>query len=327
MQDSEAFSGRLFDVAVIGGGVAGLTAAVVLARARRSVLVIDSGSPRNAPASGVHGLLSLDGVSPAELLRGGRREFDGYGGVTLHAEARSARRVDGGFEVGTDGGDVVRSRRLLVTTGLVDELPDVRGLQPRWGRDVLHCPYCHGWEIRDQPVGVLGSSPKSIQQAMLFRQWTSDLTFLPHTAPTPTDEEFERLAARGIRVEPGTAVEVEVTDDQLSGVRLDSGRVLPLRTLVVTPRFAARSQILSGLGVEPTGHSQGVGESVAGDESGLTAAAGVWVAGNVTDVGAHVVTAAASGETAATAINSDLIAEETEQAVAAYRSALAERTS
>ena len=194
------------DVVVIGGGAAGLSGAVTLARARRSVLVVDDGTPRNAPADGVHGILGQEGVSPLELLVRGRAELAGYGGALRTGRVVAAAREDDGFVVTLDDGTTERARRLLVATGLVDDLPDVPGLRERWGHDVLHCPYCHGWEVRDQPIGVLATSERAVHQALLFRQWSDDVVLLQHTAPEPTPEQAEQLAARGIRVVPGVVV-------------------------------------------------------------------------------------------------------------------------
>ena len=308
-----------FDVAVIGGGAAGLSAALVLARARRSVIVIDAGSPRNAPAAGVHGFLTRDGISPAELLSLGRAEVEQYGGRVIHGEAQAARRTLDGFEVTLDDGRLVTARRLVVTTGLVDELPEIRGLRERWGRDVLHCPYCHGWEFRDEPVGILGTDPLSLHQALLFRQLTADVVLFLHTAPALTDEQAEQMAAWDIRIVAGHVESLEVTDDRLAGVRLQDGTRVARRALVVAPRFVARSQVLASLGLQPTPHPLGIGEHIAADATGLTAVPGVWVAGNVTDLKAQVVGAAAGGVAAAAAVNADLIAEDTRRAVAVHR--------
>jgi thioredoxin reductase len=306
-----------YDVVVIGGGAAGLSGALLLARSRRAVLVLDAGEPRNAPAEGVHGFLSRDGIRPLELTQLGRAEVRGYGGQVIDARACSAAREGDNFAVTLEDGRVVRARRLLVTTGLVDELPDVPGVRERWGRDVLHCPYCHGWEVRDQAVGVLASSPRAVHMALLFRQLTSDLVLFMHTAADLTEEQTQHLAARGIRVIDGVVESLEIEDDRLSGVRLGDGSLVPLQALVVTPRFVARSRVLASLGLQPTPHPFGNGEFIAADASGLTAVAGVWVAGNVTDLAAQVVTAAAAGASAAAAINADLVAEDTRRAVAA----------
>jgi thioredoxin reductase len=213
---------------------------------------------------------------------------------------------------------VVSARRLLVTTGLVDELPNVAGVRERWGRDVLHCPYCHGWEVRDQAVGILASGPRAVHMALLFRQLTSDLVLFSHTAPALTDEQAEQLAARDIRVVTGLVDSLEVVDDRLTGVRLRDGTVVARQALVVTPRFVARSQVLATLGLHPTAHPLGMGEFItAADASGVTDVPGVWVAGNVTNLTAAVVNAAAEGVSAAAAINADLVAEDTRRAVSA----------
>ncbi|MCL2554705.1 MAG: NAD(P)/FAD-dependent oxidoreductase, partial [Actinomycetia bacterium] len=180
-----------YDVVVVGGGPAGLSAGLMLGRARRSVLVVDGGRPRNAPAAHLHGFLSRDGAPPGDLLAAGRREVTGYGGAVLEGRALSAERDHDGFTVAIEGGRTARARRLLVTSGVTDELPDVPGIASRWGRDVVHCPYCHGWEIRDQPIGVLAADPFGARQALLFRQWSERLTLLLHTAPRPTAEQAE----------------------------------------------------------------------------------------------------------------------------------------
>ncbi|MFK4182460.1 NAD(P)/FAD-dependent oxidoreductase [Streptomyces sparsogenes] len=311
-----------FDVVVVGGGAAGLAGALTLARARRSVVVVDSGEPRNAPAAGAHGVLSRDGVPPLELLRIGREEVAGYGGRVVSDRAVRARREDGGFVVETRSGRGFRARRLLVTTGLVDELPEVPGLRERWGRDVLHCPYCHGWEVRDAPIGVLGGGPLSVHQALLFRQWSPRVTLFLHTGADLAEEEWERLAARGIAVVDGEVTGLAVEDDRLAGVRLASGRRVPVEALAVAPRMVARSEVLSGLGLRAVEHPRGVGTYVASDAGGLTEVAGVWVAGNVTDLMAGVPVAQAAGVQAAMAINADLVEADTDAAVARRRAVL-----
>jgi thioredoxin reductase len=164
-----------------------------------------------------------------------------------------------GFAVTLDDGRVVGARRLLVTTGLLDELPDVPAMRERWGRDVLHYPYCHGWEVRDQAIGILGSGPMAVHGALLFRQWTPDVTLFLHTAPEPTQAEREQLAARGVSVVEGEVTELVVADDRLTGVRLGSGRVVPCQAVVVGPRFVARADALVSLGLEVTEHAMGVG--------------------------------------------------------------------
>ncbi|MFF3242998.1 NAD(P)/FAD-dependent oxidoreductase [Streptomyces sp. NPDC002870] len=304
------------DVVVVGGGVAGLSGALTLARARRSVLVVDSGEPRNAPASGVHGFLSRDGVAPSELLRAGSEEVTAYGGQIVADRAVTACRAGERFVVDTEGGQSFSARRLLMTTGLVDELPEIPGLRERWGRDVLHCPYCHGWEVRDAPIGVLATGPRAVHQALLFRQWSADVTLFLHTGDDPDEEQWGQLAARGITVVDGEVEALEIRDDRLSGVRLVSGQRVPVRALAVAPRFEARGGVLSGLGLTAVEHPLGVGSHVESDASGFTGVAGVWVAGNITDLMGGVVGAAAAGMQAAAAINADLVKADTDAAVA-----------
>ncbi|MFI0795821.1 methyltransferase domain-containing protein [Micromonospora rubida] len=310
-----------YDVVVVGGGAAGLSGALALARARRSVLVVDAGQPRNAPAGHVHNYLTREGTPPADLVAAGRAEVTRYGGEVVAGRAETASRDGDGFVVTLDGGRGVRARRLLVTTGLVDELPDVPGVAERWGRDVLHCPYCHGWEVRDRRLGVLATGPMAAHQADLWRQWSPHVMLLLH-GTTPGAEEAERLAARGITVVDGPVAGLEVAGDTLTGVRLASGEVVALDALVVAPRFTARAGVLESLGLKPVDVEFGgqvIGSQISADPTGATAVPGVWVAGNVADVRAQVITAAAAGLAAGAAINADLVAEETRDAVAAYR--------
>src|SRR3954453_15194463 len=239
-----------YDVVVIGGGAAGLSAALVLSRARRSVLVVDGGAPRNAPAAHMHGYLSRDGLPPAELLAIGRREVTGYGGEILDGSGTDLVG-DGrnGFWVPLDGGRRVSARRLVVTTGLRDELPDVPGLRDRWARDVLHCPYCHGHEVRDRRLGVIGGTPDAVRYAQIVRQWSHDLVYF--TPPdTLTAAERAGLVARAIGVVEGTIDQLVIDDDRLCGVQLDGGCVGPRDALFVPPRFVPNNQLIVDLGCE-----------------------------------------------------------------------------
>ncbi len=274
------------DVVVIGGGVAGLAGALALGRARRSVLVVDAGEPRNAPAAHTHGYLTRDGIPPRELLKIGRLEVKGYGGRIVDGTATAVKRLpDGRLRVALADGTEHEARRVLVATGLEDVLPEIPGLRERWGRDVVHCPFCFGWELRDQPLGVLATGPRAVEQALMWRQWSDDVIFFRHTEPAPEDE---RLAARGITVVEGEVAGLEVTNDRLSGVRLRSGRVVPRRALVIAPHFEPRRSFV--------------------DDPEMP---GVWFAGNAADTHAGLMQSAASGVTAAAAINADLTNEDT----------------
>jgi thioredoxin reductase/SAM-dependent methyltransferase len=312
-----------YDVVVVGGGAAGLSGALALARAGRSVLVLDERRPRNAPAAHVHNYLGREGSPPAELYAIGRAEVVSYGGEVSDGRVTGVRRADdGGFLVTCETGRVVTARRLLLTTGLIDELPDLPGVAQRWGRDVLHCPYCHGAEVRNLPIGILATTVFGVHQALLWRQWSPDVVLFRHIAPEPTAEELEQLAARDVTVVEGKVAELALDGDRLIGVRLENGTVVPRTAVVVAPRFTARGGLPAALGlatVEQEMSGVVVGEAVPADATGATAVAGVYVAGNVTDLRAQVIGAAAAGLNVAAAINADLVAEDTRRAVAAHR--------
>ena len=314
-----------YDVVVIGGGAAGLNGALMLARSRRMVLVIDSGVPRNAPAAGVHGLLGRDGMSPVELLELGRAEVRGHGGHVMVGAVNAVTREENAFVVSLADGRGVRARRVLVAAGLVDELPDVPGLKARWGRDVLHCPYCHGWEVRDQAIGVLATGARAVHQALLFRQLSADVVLFQHSMSPLPDEEGEQVRARQIRVVTGEVASVRVQNDRLVGVQLADGTVVSRDVLTVVPRMVARADFLAPLGLRLAPHPSGLGDHIPADGTGRTDVSGVWVAGNVTDLSAQVGASAAAGALAGTDINADLVDEDTRDAIASAASAAARR--
>jgi len=305
------------DVIVVGGGAAGLSAATALARSLRSVVVVDGGEPRNAPSSHAHNVFTRDGAAPAELLRLAREEADHYGVTVIPGRASTASREEGGtLTVDLAGGDRLRGRRLLLATGLSDELPDVPGVRELWGKDVLHCPYCHGWEVRGQRIGVLGTGPGSAHQALMFRQLSPDVTFFQHDAPALSEVQAEQLRARGIRVVANRVVALAMSEGRLQGIELDGGDQVPLDVVTVSPRFTARAEIFSALGGVVEKHPAGVGTYVPTDPAGRTAVDGVWAAGNVTDLAAMVAASAGAGVSVAAAINSDLVLEDVRRAVA-----------
>ena len=296
-----------YDVVVVGGGPAGLSAALVLGRARRRVAVVDAGVPRNAPAAQMHGYLSRDGMPPAELLAVGRAELTSYG-VELIADHVVA--ADRGFVIRLGGGRVLTARRLLIATGIRDELPDIPGVRERWGRDLLHCPYCHGWEVRDQPLGVLGTQPAAAEHALLVRQWSADVIFFAHTGELSATQRAQ-LQAREIRVVTGEVSRLVVEADRLTGVELVDGRVVPRMAVFIRPRNVPHADgLLAGLGcaADDAGF-------VTADATGRTSTDGVWVAGNVVNPRAHVITAAGAGCATALAINVDLVQEDVGRAM------------
>ncbi|MBT2521874.1 NAD(P)/FAD-dependent oxidoreductase [Arthrobacter sp. ISL-28] len=299
-----------FDVVIVGGGAAGLSAALVLSRARRKILVVDSGSPRNEPAPHMHGFLSRDGMPPAGLLEVGRDEVKGYGGeIRAGAVTELVPCGASGFWVLLSDGQRVSARRLLIATGLRDELPDIPGLADRWARDVLHCPYCHGFEVRDHQLGVLGGSAESVRYVQTVRQWTKDVVFFtPPGSLTPLQRS--ELVARAIGIVEGTVKQVLVENEQLSGVEMDDGRIVRRQALFVPPRFVPHNDLLAGIGCEMDDSGW-----VVRDSTGLTTVPGAWAAGNVANPRAQVITAAGEGSASAIAINADLIEEDIRNAV------------
>ena len=296
-----------YDVVVIGGVAAGLSAALVLGRARRRVAVVDAGAPRNAPAAHMQGFLSRDGMAPLDLLAAGRAEVAGYGVELID---RRVDAVDAGFAVRLADRRVLGARRLLIATGVHDELPAIAGVRERWGRDLLHCPYCHGWEVRDEPIGVLGTLPGSVQHALLVAQWSRDVVFFAHTYDLSTAERAQ-LDARRIRVVEGKVTRLIVEGDRLAGVELTDGEVIARTAVFIRPGNVPHADgLLAGLGCEVDGAG-----FVAVDGSGRTSAPGVWAAGNVVDPRAQVITAAGAGSAAAIAINADLVQEDVQRAV------------
>ncbi|MFC7307255.1 NAD(P)/FAD-dependent oxidoreductase [Streptomyces monticola] len=321
--DTQPASGETVDAVVIGGGAAGLNGALMLARSRREVVVIDSGTPRNAPAEAMHGLIGLDGTPPAELLATGREEVRRYGGKVVAGEVIAAAPADPTpegdprFTVTLADGGTLHARRLLVATGLRDVLPDVPGLARHWGHGVVHCPYCHGWEVRDEPIGVLAVGPASVHHALLFRQLTDDLVYF--TRGTDLDEDTRaRFTARGIRIVDRPVAAVESTGDgAIAGVRLEDGQFVARRVLAVATTMQARTDGLSGLNLPLQDLPGGMGRHFATGLAGSTAVPGVWVAGNAADLSAQVGASAAAGALAGARMNADLATADTDAALAA----------
>ncbi|MCS5717949.1 NAD(P)/FAD-dependent oxidoreductase [Herbiconiux sp. CPCC 205763] len=308
-----------WDVIVIGGGAAGLNAALVLARARRRVVVVDAGEPRNRFAPHMHGFLSRDGMSPLELLEIGRAEVRGYGGEVVSGRAVRAGGEAGAFTIELDDGRMLTGRRLVIATGLRDELPDIPGLARQWGRGAVACPYCDGWESRDQRIGVLATSAMSVHQAGLLRQWSADVTFVGPLTADLDPETRAGLEARGVRIDArAVSAVVEDADGTLTGLTLEDDSVLPLDRVFVGPRLEANDELLRQLGAARAETMQG--EWVASDAFGATSVPGVWVAGNSAVSHALVVMAAASGASVATQINADLVGDDTRRALATQSS-------
>ncbi len=323
--ESDTLPAETVDVVVIGGGAAGLNGALTLARSRRSVVVIDSGTPRNAPAAAMHGFIVLDGTPPPEILKRGRAQIRQYGGQIVFGEVATtepADPVEGDlrFTVTLTDGRTLTARRVLVATGLRDVLPEVPGLAEHWGHSVVHCPYCHGWEVRDEPVGVLATSPASLHHTLLFRQLTDDLVYF--TNGTVLDEDTRaRFAARGIRIVETEVQEVVEEDGALVGLRLVDGTFVARRVIAVATQMQARTEGLDGLKLPMEDLPDNMGRRFASDMAGTTDVPGVWVAGNATDLTAQVGASAAAGALAGSHINALLVTADTDAALAAAQAA------
>ena len=303
------------DVIIIGAGSAGLSAGLVLARAQAKVLLIDSGAPRNAPAEAMHGFVSRDGIAPAEFLAAGRQEVSRYGGSILRGAVDSvATRDDGSFAVTVAGGRVEIARALLVATGLTDELPHIPGLDDWWGTRVHHCPYCHGYEVLNQTIVVIGGSQKdmSLKQAALLRRYSEHVSLVTNGMEITTTER-SRLAAFGIHVIDGSVSRIVGPTGSLDAVVLTDGTSISCDAVFIAPRQHPNDGVLRSLGCEvdpATGF-------VAANGFGQTSVAGVWAAGNVVTPTAQVITAAGAASASAIAINGWLLNKDLDAASAA----------
>jgi thioredoxin reductase/SAM-dependent methyltransferase len=288
---------RHCDVAVIGGSAAGLAAALQISRQRRGVVVVDDGTPRNAPAAHMHGYLGYEGAAPGELMEVGREEVRTYGGEVLSGRVVGVhRRDDGRFRLDLTGGHMLVARRVLAATGLSDELPAIDGVAEGWGRGVIHCPFCHGFEVRDQRLVQIVTNPLGLHPTPLFRHLTDQLTVVLHD-PTGLDEAaVEALAASGVTVERSQVGRVLTgPGGEVSGVELVDGRMLEADAVVIGSRFRARADVLAAVGLTTTPHPSGAGDVLAIDARGETAIPGIYAAGNVTDPSLQVLPSAAQG--------------------------------
>jgi len=301
-------SGELWDVIIIGGGAAGLSAALILARARRRVLVLDAHQPRNRFAPHMHGVLSRDGYSPLDLVSDGYREVRAVDGVIENARVVETRATADGFEVVTDSGARAAGRRLIVATGTRDQLPEVPGLAEQWGRGVVACPYCDGYEASGTAIGVLAGSAMGLHVAHMLRAYSDDITVFTSLAGEIPDEERMLLEERGMRIEDRAVTHVVTEGDTLTGLGLADGTIAPMDVVFAQPTPTALDEPLRQLGVAQT--ETPIGPWTAVDGFGRTSIDGVFAVGNSGIPNALVPIAMGSGAMAALTINGELVAEE-----------------
>jgi len=295
-----------FEVIIVGGGSAGLAASIALARSRRNVLVIDEGHPRNAPAQHAHNVLGQEGTSPLQLLERGRAEAENYGAkIIVGAVDSLSGSLEQGFTVNVDQ-RAFTADRIVLATGLKDELPKIPGLQEAWGTSAIHCAYCHGWEVRDQEILVIGCGPMSAHQAMMFQQLSSKITFINHAPNELTEESAALLSRLEIPLVNQSVAALEFdSDGQLAAAKLDNNERLRAQSVIVASRMNVHGELYQALGGELDEHPLETYIKV--NETGATEVPGVYAAGNASNLSAMVMAAAASGTLAGAAINADLL--------------------
>ena len=288
---------RHCDVCIVGGSAAGLAAALQLGRQRRSVIVVDAGEPRNGPAAHVHGYLAREGLPPSELIAAGREEVRSYGGEILAGlVSRVSRTQAGDFRVDLAGGHAIIARRVLAATGLVDELPDIDGLAVHWGRDVIHCPFCHGYEIRDQRIVQIVTHPMGLHATQLFRQLSARLTVVLHDSPDVDGPAVQALRAAGVTIVEGKVSRIVTgAGGHVAAVDVVGHGSIDADAVAVGPRFRVRAEPFASAGLRPAAHPSGLGDFLETDATGETAVPGLYAAGNATDPSQQVLQAAADG--------------------------------
>jgi thioredoxin reductase len=288
-----------WDCIIVGGGPAGLSAALILGRARRRVLVLDIGTPRNHCSAGMHGYLTRDGIPPAEFLRSARAELEPYDSVRwLDEEAVDAEPAPDGFRVRTAAGEALEASTLLLATGVVDDIPTIDGIERFYGRTVHHCPYCDGWEHRDCPIAVYGCDDVAAKYALAMLVWTRDVVFCTSGYPGVAPELGAELAAHGIPVYPQKIVRLEGEGDRLSRIVFDDDCVIERTALFFCTSQRQRSGLAAKLGCRFTEAG-----AVATGDSEATGVPGLFVAGDASRDAQLVIVAAAEGALAAVAIN------------------------
>ena len=309
-----------YDAFVVGAGSAGLSAALVLGRSRRRVLVLDGGEPRNAPSSGVHYFLTRDGTPPDELLRIGREQLGPYPGVEVRqTKATGATGSDGDFEVALEDGTTVGARKILLATGVHDELPERPGFRELWGRGIYHCPYCHGWEVRDRPLAVLADGEELLTRATLIRNWSRDLVALTDGAAGPDGDARDRLDALGVpvREERISRLEGDGAAGVLRRILFEDGSKITREGLFYAPPQRQRSDLAEALGCEVVAMGP-FPAIVKGDPmTRETTVPGVYVAGDAGTMLQGAIMAASSGAAAAAFLNRALATEDVEAELAA----------
>ena len=294
----------MLDVAIIGGSSAGLSAALILGRSLRNVVVIDDSQPCNRFSRASHGFLTRDGTPPDELLRTAREQIAHYPSVTLKpATAVQVVRVENGFNITCSDDTTLQARTVLLATGLKDELPPLDGIAQFWGTSVFHCPYCDGYEVRGKALAVYGVGDEAMHQAQMLRNWTDQLILCPGDNWTPDPAQLEKLTRWGIRVASQPIAALEGDGVHIRAISFADGSRMPINALFIRPKTSHRTSFAVDLGCEID--AQNV---VKVDLRGRTSVEGVYAAGDLSSPFRSVAIAVAQGAAAAYGINADLVA-------------------
>ncbi len=297
-----------YDAVIAGGSWAGLTAALQLARARRRVLVVDAGRPRNRFAHAAHGFLGQDGRAPADIVGAGKAEILAYPTAAHRVDEITRARVnDGSIALTLASGATIGARRLVLATGIIDDLAELPGLRERWGSSVLHCPYCHGYEVADRRLGVLAVSDHTVHQALLLPDWSPDVTLFTNGAVELNAEQRDALSRRGVRVEERRVTALVGAAPALDGVRLDDGEVIPLSALFTGARLRMASPLAEQLGC--AFDDSPAGPVIRTNERKATSVPCVFAAGDATRAYGNATLAVADGMIAGVAAHQSLALE------------------
>ena len=300
-----------WDCVVVGGGAAGLSAALVLGRARRRTLVVDDGNQSNLAAPGIGGLLGHDGRPPAELYEMGRQELAAYPSVEVRTgTVVGGVRDDDGFVLDLGDGRRERTRRVLLATGMQYRPPEIPGLAALWGRSVFHCPFCHGWEVRDQPLAVLGRGDRAVHQALMLRGWSDDIVVLTDGPAEFSDDDRARLAAADVAIDERAVVELVSENGELAAIAFGDGERLQRRGLLVATTLHQRSSLADDLGADQGDATPIAADPVDVDALMRTTSAGVFAAGDLSAPMPQVAAAVAAGSLAATAVVQSLLTDD-----------------
>jgi thioredoxin reductase len=313
-----------FDTIIVGGGPAGLSAALLLGRSLKSVLVIDSGKPRNAVSHGANGFLSRDGIAPSELLQIGREQLAKYDSVKFysgkvidaqHLNSSATGTGRDGFEVTIDNGERFTARKLLLATGVKDILPDIDGFTELWGTGVFHCPYCHGWEVRDKSLAIYGKGATGVEQAMMLTGWSRDL-ILFSDGDELNDEQRQKLVRWGIEICEEKIVGLERENAALTGIVLANGKIIPRDGMFLHPKLQQHSDLAKKIGCDFADNSFGIFTNIFTENSFIrvgedkqTSVPGLYAVGDTSSLLSQLTVVAAAGVAAAVSINRALIAE------------------